>query len=1095
MDAADGLLILARRIARRLAIQGVEAPSTMLLSDAARLHKSPITQAEQIATISALREEALSCLDRAPREAWSLARVAYELAHMVDNASASAEAALTLAITLNRLGEFGEALPLCREATALSAEAGELEITARGLCEAAWAETFIGRLNDALADLQRVRESHPSPLLQARCDWIQGRIRRDQGRYPEGEALFQKACDAFQAASLPLDVARCERELARTYLLYDRDPLALLEKARSTFESNQCHLDAALCDWFKAMFLLQTNQYDQAAVLLLKTHQICLELGSAFFAAVCDMELGITYRHLNQFDTALEAFHQARDYFLSHGIQAEVAACDINLGNAYYALNRYDEALTLYQDAAALSLSEDRLARAARIYSNMALVHSKQGLFAKSIALNQRALEIATTQGIPVVAGHCHVNLATSYRELGQHSQALKHLVDAREIFLQYHLREYLASCEMNLAEIRLTRGERKEAVAELDRARAVSAEIGLDSFVAVCDRLLAQAAGGEGEREHALELLANSRALFQKHHQVVDAALCDVTEGELRFDWNEVGAARDCFHHARETLSPSFPDYAWRADYGLGRCALADQDRTAALEHYLLAVRTIDRSRSMLVTEQLSNDFFAHRQSVYEAALSLALQDGAAASALELIEAVKARAFLALLQQRDWKTPKAQTDPYIADLIAREKALRYQLDALRHRLTVQTEHDVTNAFRISSEHVAISDAALQELNVASQAYEAVVTQLRLATTGLAGVSAPAPFALDSFRNVVNATLGTDWTALDYALTDGQAVIAIVDPQSLRVERMPLTEYDDAVIRKCTTAQQDLRELIYGATIHGQRAQSSGSMYMRHLHRLLIPKGIDSTTLIIAPHGSLHALPFQALMGDEGYLIEKHRLTYAPSLQVMQHLLSTSINTTEDKSLFYGIDDFNARMQPLPNATTEIERLREIFKERGEYFFGPEATRRRLFDLNTTRELGHFDLLHFTTHAVLDREAPHQSRVILSDEPLTAADVLNLTLNARLVTLSGCQTALSEGGSGDELTGLARAFFYAGARALLATLWAVEDGSIAELVERIYHHWMEDGNVVQALRLAQIEMIENGCSPYQWAPFALMGRP
>ncbi len=1080
---------LARRIARRLASQSVAAPSTLPLSTA-----SPITEAQHIEMISASCDEALSCLDTAPRQACSIARVAYDLAHTVDKAHVGAEAALTLAVVLNRLGEFREALAPSRESAALSAQAGEEEKIMRGLCEAAWAETNIGQLNDAAADLQRVRAGRPSPLVQARGDWIEGRICRDQGRYPEGEALFQKACDAFEAAALPLEMARCERELAHTYLHYDRDPLPLLRKARLTFESNQCHLDAALCDWFKAVHLYHMNQYPQAAALLLHTRQICLEQGATFFAAACAMELGITYRHLHQFDKALEAFHHARDYFLSHSIPAEVSACDINLANAYYVLNRYDEALTLYQEAADLSRSEERLARAARIYSNMALVYSQQGLFAKSIALNQRALAIAATQGIPVVAGHCHVNLATAYRQLGQYSQALKHLMDAREIFLQYHLQEYLASCEMNLAEIHLVRGASAEAVAELERARAVSTEIGLDSFVAVCDRLLAQAAGRASEGEHALELLANSRALFLKHHQVVDAALCDLTEGELHFDWNEVGAARDCFHRARETLAPGFPDQAWRAEYGLGRCALAGQERAAALEHFMLAVRTIDRSRSMLVTEQLSNDFFAHRQSVYEGALSLALQQGATASALELIEAGKARAFFALLQQRDWKTPKAQADPYIADLIAREKSSRYQLSALRRRVTVQAEQDVANAFR-GAGRAAVSDAALQELNDASQAYESVVTRLRLATSGLAGVSAPAPFALDSFRHAVRASLGTDWTALDYALADDQVVIAVIDPQNPRVDRVPLTEYDHAVIRKCTTVQPGLRELIYRETIHGQRAPSPGSKYLRHLHRLLIPKGIDSTTLIIAPHGSLHALPFQALMGDDGYLIEQHRLIYAPSLQIMQLLLSTTTDTTSSKSLFYGIDDFNAPMRPLPHAITEIERLRGLFQDHGEYFFGAEATRQQLLDLNTTQALKQFALLHFATHAVLDRETPHQSRVILSDEPLTVADVLDLTLNARLVTLSGCQTALSQGGSGDELTGLARAFFYAGARALLATLWAVEDGSIAELAERIYRHWMEGGNAAQALRLAQIEMIQAGYSPYQWAPFVLMGRP
>jgi CHAT domain-containing protein len=1055
---------------------------------------TPHTEAPPTKTIFVLCKDALSCLDRSPRQACSLAREAYELARRVEQAYDSAESALTLAIVLNRLGEFRGGLHLSRDAVGFALRAGEGGKITRGLCEAALAETFIGQLNDAAADLQRVRAGDSSPLVQARGDWIDGRIYRDRGRYPESEAFLRKACDAFQAAALPLEAARCERELARTYLLCDRDPMPLLQKARLTFESDQARLDAALCDWFNGVFLYQTNQYRQAAALLLSTRQTCLEEGATFFAAACDMELGVTYRHLSQFDQALEALHLARDYFLSHGIPVEVSACDINLGSAYYVLNRYDEALTHYQQAAEFSHSEERLGRAARIYTNMALVYSQKGLFAKSIALNQRALEIASAQAIPVLAGHCHVNLAIAYRQLGQYSQALKHLTDAREIFLKHGLQEYLASDEINLAEIHLVFGASAEAEDELEHARMVSKEIGLEAFVAVCDRLLAQAVGRAGERERALGLIAKSRAHFLKNHQVVDAALCDLAEGELHFDWNEVSVARERFYRARETLAPGFPDQAWRAEYGLGRCDLSGQERTAALEHFLLAMRTIDRSRSMLVAEQLSNDFFSHRQSVYQAALSVALQEGAAESALECIEAAKARAFLALLQQRDWKTPRAQTDPYIADLIAREKSLRYQLTSLRRRATVQTERDDPVAFH-SDSGLAISGEALLELKALNQAYESIVTQLRLATSGLTGVSDPAPFALDKFRDAVTAVLGADWTALDYSLDDDQVVIAVIGPQNLRVDRVPLTGYNQAVIRKCTTEQPELRELIYRETIHGQRAASVASQYLRHLHRLLIPQGIDATTLIIAPHGLLHALPYQALMGGEGYLIEQHSLIYAPSLQIMQLLLSAPTDTTSSKSLFYGIENFNTPMSPLPSAGTEIERMRGLFQERGEYFFGEQASRQKLLDLNTTQGLKQFALLHFATHAILDREAPHQSRVLLSDEPLTVTDVLDLALNARLVTLSGCQTALSQGGSGDELTGLARAFFYAGARALLATLWPVEDGSIGELVERTYRHWMEGGNAGQAVQQAQIEMIEAGYSPYQWAPFVLMGRP
>ena len=115
--------------------------------------------------------------------------------------------------------------------------------------------------------------------------------------------------------------------------------------------------------------------------------------------------------------------------------------------------------------------------------------------------------------------------------------------------------------------------------------------------------------------------------------------------------------------------------------------------------------------------------------------------------------------------------------------------------------------------------------------------------------------------------------------------------------------------------------------------------------------------------------------------------------------------------------------------------------------------------------------------------------------MLLHDHALTTLDILDLTLNARVVTLSACQTALGQGGRGDELVGLARAFFYAGTRALLATLWSVEDQSMAELTERFYGHLTSGENIAVALQRVQIEMIREGRRPYQWAPLVLMGRP
>jgi len=109
---------------------------------------------------------------------------------------------------------------------------------------------------------------------------------------------------------------------------------------------------------------------------------------------------------------------------------------------------------------------------------------------------------------------------------------------------------------------------------------------------------------------------------------------------------------------------------------------------------------------------------------------------------------------------------------------------------------------------------------------------------------------------------------------------------------------------------------------------------------------------------------------------------------------------------------------------------------------------------------------------------------------------LQTTDIYNLKLNADLVVLSACQTALGKEVRGEALVGLTRAFMYAGAPSVLASLWTVSDRSTAELMARFYQG-MLTGKLrpAAALRDAQISLWKDGrwTRPYYWAAFTLQG--
>jgi CHAT domain-containing protein len=161
--------------------------------------------------------------------------------------------------------------------------------------------------------------------------------------------------------------------------------------------------------------------------------------------------------------------------------------------------------------------------------------------------------------------------------------------------------------------------------------------------------------------------------------------------------------------------------------------------------------------------------------------------------------------------------------------------------------------------------------------------------------------------------------------------------------------------------------------------------------------------------------------------------------------------------------------------------------------------------------------------LHFACHSVLDEQLPLNSALVLTvprtprkdqdDGLLQAWEVMEtVRLDAELVTLSACETALGREAGGEGLLGLTRAFQYAGARSVLASLWAVGDESTAELMKRFYGHLQSGKDKAEALRSAQLEIIAAarapaaegtrgvsrvsasvGSHPYRWAAFQLVG--
>jgi CHAT domain-containing protein len=179
-----------------------------------------------------------------------------------------------------------------------------------------------------------------------------------------------------------------------------------------------------------------------------------------------------------------------------------------------------------------------------------------------------------------------------------------------------------------------------------------------------------------------------------------------------------------------------------------------------------------------------------------------------------------------------------------------------------------------------------------------------------------------------------------------------------------------------------------------------------------------------------------------------------------------------------------------------------VTRIARLFPGRARTYLGDEATEAHAKALDRDARY-----VHFACHGTLDERFPLNSALALSIPEAPAAGGDNgllqaweifdkVRIDAELVTLSACDTALGKEMGGEGLLGLTRAFHYAGARSVLATLWGVSDTSTPRLMERFYTHLQAGKSRDEALRAAQLDFIRGGgdaAHPFRWAALQLSG--
>ncbi|HSH05649.1 MAG TPA: CHAT domain-containing protein, partial [Anaerolineae bacterium] len=253
--------------------------------------------------------------------------------------------------------------------------------------------------------------------------------------------------------------------------------------------------------------------------------------------------------------------------------------------------------------------------------------------------------------------------------------------------------------------------------------------------------------------------------------------------------------------------------------------------------------------------------------------------------------------------------------------------------------------------------------------------------------------------------------------------------------------------------------------------------------------------------IVIIADQQLHNLPFHALYNNHQYLIENHTFNYAPNASLYSWCRQRA--DKRQHNLGHNITLMGYRSQPtnLPFVTAELNNIHTIYPQ-AQIFLDQDATPQQLQKIAPTCRL-----LHLATHGQLIPNNPFLSYIELASHNqhphhFSAYDAAQLNLHhTELVTLSACETSRSRIRGGD-LLGLQWGFFHAGAYALLANMWPVEDQATALAMHQFYTHYQQISHKPTALRQTQHYLRQLSATnhqlrhfkhPYLWAPYALFG--
>lgn len=848
-----------------------------------------------------------------------------------------------------------------------------------------------------------------------------------------------------------------------------------------------------------------------------------------------------------RFNDAMTAYRRA--YALHHGVSPTGEAADLgNIGSIAAELGHYDDALRFHRLALAIDRAQHEPGKIAIELYGIGNVEQTVGQYGRAASAYREALASFVAAKNPggqaaVLSGMGNIAFRTA-----QYDSALRFYSEALKI--EEQIGGEVSPILGNIGDVDFRVGLYEEALTALRKAyaRRQKDRDGKGNDLSTIGAV-------EFERRNYVEALRSLRQALALHRQAGDRQGVGVDLNRIGMAQNALGRHAEALRYFLEsyTLLRSIGDRHGQAD------ALTNAARSEARRHkYGMALRHARMAAAFDRQLEDSDALWGALGTVasIEAALGHR-EDAISAYEQSLTEIDRTRAGLSPDQRPSYLSEKLYAfDEYIVylerlnrqapgrgydrrafetlerkearatlDDIARSSAQRYAglppalLAADRETRAAVETADQKLASKVDNPPGARANLlALYQAAVARRT--SFEERLRRGFSAYYELLHPRPVGADRIQQL----LAPDEALLEYDALPSRSLLFVVTRDRLSVFGLPAS---GALRTSVDRVRAHIDRLL------AQRAQTQLERTAAKdlpmlaadslaLYRQIVPRGaapmLNGKRLIVVPSGPLYEVAIKSLVTQRSgsrvrYLIEDHAVSYTPSASLLDLVRKRQppsrgrlplLAFANAKPADVSVGRQRLHLEPLQHAVEEADLVRNVLHAPSESVLeGDDATKARLLSLNASRQLASYRYVLFATHAVLTRGArgSEEPALVLADWErhglVSVRDVLGLTLDADLVALSACSTGQGAGSPGEGINALTRAFMFAGAPAMLVTLWEVDDQAAPQITPYFFAEMSAGAPPAAALRAAKLNMLHSAYArfrhPYAWGPSVVFG--